>query len=179
MPAPALDLVLVAAIAGAHGVKGEAKVKSFTADPDAAFSYGPFLDEAGRPILTPAAWRAVKEGYVVRFKEALTREAVQALKSTRLHVLRSALPALEEDEYYHADLIGLTLEALDGAAMGRLRAIHDYGGGDLLEIVGTPGRSGPWMLAFTRENAPHIDLARGVIVIDPPEEVESGEDRPG
>jgi 16S rRNA processing protein RimM len=172
------DLVFVAAIAGAHGVKGEAKVKSFTGDPEAAFDYGPFLDIAGKPLLTPKSWRAVKDGFVVRFAEPLSREDAQTLKSTKLYIPRSALPALEEDEFYHSDLIGLTLESLTGEPMGKLRAIHDYGGGDLLEIMDTPGRKGGWFLPFTRENAPHVDLAKGVIVIDPPEEVESGEKRP-
>ena len=176
MPAP--DLVFVAAIAGAHGVKGEARVKTFTDDPEAAFSYGPFMDETGKARFTPKTWKPVKDGFIVRFAERFGREEIQALKSTRLYIPRSALPGLEEEEYYHADLIGLSVEGLDGAPMGRIRAIHDFGGGDLLEIEATPDRKGTWLLPFTLAFAPKVDLAKGVIVIDPPEEVESGEARP-
>ncbi|MAC39361.1 MAG: 16S rRNA processing protein RimM [Oceanicaulis sp.] len=167
------DLVFIAAIAGAHGVKGECKVKSFAGEPDAAFSYGAFRDAGGAVILTPKSWRAVKDGFIVRFAENLTRDEAQALKGTRLHIPRAALPALEDDEFYHADLIGLKVQALDGSDMGTLRAIHDFGSGDLLEITGTPGRNGAWMLPFTRDFVPHISIGNGTITIDPPEEVGS------
>ena len=106
------DLVFIAAIAGAHGVKGECKVKSFAGEPDAAFSYGAFRDADGAVLLTPKSWRPVKDGFIVRFAESLTRDQAQALKGTRLHIPRAALPALEDDEFYHADLIGLKVQAL-------------------------------------------------------------------
>ena len=173
MSKPAQDLVFVAAIAGAHGVRGECKVKTFTGEPDAAFSYGPFLDEAGQPLLTPSAWRRAKDVFVVRFKEDLDRDRSQALKGTRLYIPRSALPGLEDDEFYHADLLGLPVQDLSGAPMGRIRALHDFGSGDLLEIEATPDRKGSWMLPFTREFVPHISLDDGVVTIDPPEEVGS------
>lgn len=167
------DLVFIAAIAGAHGVKGECKVKSFAGVPEDAFAYGPFLDKAGRPFLTPKSARPVKDGFVVRFAENLSREQAQALKGTKLYIPRSALPGLEEDEFYHADLLGLAVQGLDGTPMGRLHAIHDFGSGDILEITATPGRPGPWMLPFTREFVPHVSLETGTITIDPPEEVGS------
>jgi 16S rRNA processing protein RimM len=176
MTQPADELVFIAAIAGAHGVKGECKVKSFAGPAEDAFAYGPFLDGDGKAVLTPKSWRAVKDGFIVRFAEDLTREQAQALRGTKLHIPRAALPALEEDEFYHADLIGLPVQALDGAPMGTLRAIYDYGSGDLLEISGTPGRKGPWMLPFTRDFVPHVSLADGMITIDPPEEVGSKEE---
>jgi 16S rRNA processing protein RimM len=176
MTHPADELVFIAAIAGAHGVKGECKVKSFAGVPENAFSYGPFLDGDGKAVLTPKSWRAVKDGFIVRFAEPLTREQAQALKGTKLHIPRSALPALEDDEFYHADLIGLPVQALDGSPMGTLRAIYDYGSGDLLEISGTPGRKGPWMLPFTRDFVPHVSVSDGMITIDPPEEVGSKEE---
>ncbi|MEA1940985.1 MAG: ribosome maturation factor RimM [Pseudomonadota bacterium] len=176
MTHPADELVFIAAIAGAHGVKGECKVKSFAGVPEDAFAYGPFLDGDGKPVLTPKSWRPVKDGFIVRFAEDLTREQAQALKGTKLHIPRSALPALEDDEFYHADLIGLPVQGLDGSPMGRLRAIYDYGSGDLLEISGTPGRKGPWMLPFTRDFVPHVSVSEGMITIDPPEEVGSKEE---
>tara|TARA_R110002124_G_scaffold157088_2_gene324169 strand:- start:328 stop:891 length:564 start_codon:yes stop_codon:yes gene_type:complete len=176
---PAADLVFVAAIAAAHGVRGECKVKSFTGDPEAAFSYGPFLDAAGKEILRAKRWRPVKDGWVVAFEQELSREDAQALRGTQLFVPRSALPELDDEEYYHSDLIGLTVQGLDGSPMGKLKAVHDFGSGDLLEITGTPGRNGDWYLPFTRDFVPHISLKDGLITIDPPEDVGSKEEEAG
>lgn len=167
------DLLFVAALAGAHGVKGECKVKSFTGDPEAAFAYGPFLDEDGQVLLTPKRWRQAKDSFVVSFKQAMTREDAQTRKGTRLYIPRAALPDLEEDEFYHADLIGLAVQSLDGSPMGKVRAVHDFGSGDLLEIVDTPDRKGAWLLGFTREYVPHVSITEGVVTIDPPEETGS------
>ena len=160
------DLVVIAAIAGAHGVKGEARIKPF-GDPDALCDYGPFLDESGAVLLTPKSVRPGPNGLVVvRFKESVTREQLLAMKSTRLHVPRAAMPEPDEDEFYYADLIGLTVENLDGAALGRVKAVQDFGAGDLLEIAGPEGS---WFLPFTREAVPHVDVKAGRIVADPPE----------
>ncbi|MAC89485.1 ribosome maturation factor RimM [Maricaulis sp.] len=179
MTTPADDLVFIAAIAGAHGVRGECKVKSFAGNPADAFKYGAFLDIDGKTVLTPKAARPVKDGFVVRFAEQLDRDKAQALKGTKLHVLRSALPKLEEDEFYHSDLLGLRVQGLDGAPMGTLKAVHDFGSGDLLEITGTPDRNGSWMLPFTREFVPHVSIADGVVTIDPPEDVGSKAEEEG
>jgi len=176
---PAPDLVFVAAIAAAHGVRGECKVKSFTGDPEAAFTYGPFLDAAGKEILRAKRWRPVKDGWVVAFEQDMSREDAAALRGTRLYVPRSALPELDDEEYYHADLLGLNVQGLDGAPMGKLKAIHDFGSGDLLEITGTPDRNGDWYLPFTRDFVPHISLTDRLITIDPPEEVGSKEEEAG
>ena len=173
MTQPADDLIFIAALAGAHGVRGECKLKSFAGQPGDAFAYGPFLDEQGRVLLTPKIWKPTKDGFIVRFAEALDRDKAQALKGTRLYIPRAALPELDEDEFYHTDLIGLEVQALDGAPMGTLKAVHDFGASDLLEITGTPDRKGSWMLPFTRQFVPHISLAEGVITIDPPEDVGS------
>ncbi len=173
MTTPADDLVFIAALAGAHGVKGECKAKSFAGNPADAFTYGQFLDTDGKPFLTPKSARPVKDGFIVRFVEPLDRDQAQALKGTRLYVPRAALPSLEDDEFYHADLIDLKIQSLDGSPMGTLRAIHDFGSGDLLEITGTPDRKGSWMLPFTRDFVPHVSLVDGVITIDPPEDVGS------
>ena len=176
MTRPADDLVFMAAIAGAHGVRGECKVKSFAGVPEDAFAYGPFMDADGNPLLTPKIWKPVKDGFIVRFAEALDRDKARALKGTRLYIPRSALPDPDEDEFYHADLIGLNVRALDGSDMGTVKAVHDFGASDLLEIAGTPGRKGSWMLPFTRQFVPRIALADGLITIDPPEDVGSKEE---
>lgn len=177
MSKPSSDLVFVAAIAGAHGVKGECKVKSFTGEPEAAFAYGPFLDKTGKTLFTPARHRRAKDVFVVAFKENLTREQAQAARGTKLYVPRSALPELDEDEFYHSDLLGLKVQTLDGSPMGRIKAVHDFGGGDLLEIVDSPDRRGAWMIPFSREQVPHISISEGVVTIDPLEEVEGDRDR--
>ncbi|MCG8440762.1 MAG: ribosome maturation factor RimM [Caulobacterales bacterium] len=162
--------VLLGAVAGAFGVRGEVRIKSFTAAPQELFAYGPFTDEAGRVVLTVRRWRPIKDGFAAVCAEVPTREAAAALKSTRLHAPRERLPALPEDEFYHADLIGLAVKTLDGAPLGEVRAVHDFGSGDLLEVWRTPGVAGAWYLPFTRRAVPHVDVAAGEIIADPPEE---------
>lgn len=166
------DLVVIAAIAGAHGVRGDARIKPF-GDPEAVCAYGPFLDQAGAVVLTPVKARPGPNGtLVVGFKEPTTREQVQALKGTLLHAPRAALPALDEDEFYYADLIGLAVEDLDGETLGQVKSVQDFGAGDLLEISGPDG---VWFLPFTKDAAPHVDVAAGKIVANPPQvDEESG-----
>ena len=163
------DLVVIAAIAGAHGVKGEARIKPF-GDADTVCSYGPFLDETGAVLFTPVSARSGPNGLVIaRFKERVTREQLLAKKSTKLYVPRANLPELEEDEFYHADLIGLPVEDLQGDMLGKVKSIQDYGAGDILEIAGPDGTL---LVPFTREAAPHVDLKAGKIIVDPPEDDE-------
>ena len=168
------DLVVIAAIAGAYGVRGEARVKPF-GDPDALSAYGPFLDAHGAVIATPEAARRQGDFAVVRFREGFSREDVAAMKGTLLRVPRSALPEPEEDEYYHADLMGLRAESPEGEALGRVKAVLDHGAGDLLEIA--PGAGAKTLLIpFTREHAPVVDLDAGLIVVVP---LIEDEDEPG
>ena len=157
------DLIVIAAIAGAHGVRGEAKVKPF-GDPAALCGYGPFLDETGAVIATPARARQQGDFAVVGFKETFTREQIQALKGALLYVRREALPDPDEDEYYHADLIGLRAQTREGAPLGEVRAVHDFGAGDVLEIG---GGDETLMVPFTKANAPVVNLQDGVVVIAP------------
>lgn len=164
-----LQLVVVGAIAGAHGVKGQAKVRAF-GDPDALCAYGPFLDAAGKPILTPASGRhSGGETVIVTFKEPVTREQLIGMKGTLLHVRRAALPEPDADEFYHADLIGLPVETPGGESLGRIRAVHDFGAGDVLELSGPEGAG---FLAFTREVVPVVDLKAGRVIADPPPEID-------
>ncbi|MCW5724918.1 MAG: 16S rRNA processing protein RimM [Maricaulaceae bacterium] len=162
--------VCVAVIAGAHGVRGEAKVKSFTALPEDCFTYGPWLDAAGAKLLTPKRWKRAGDGFVVTLAEPVSREQILALKGARLHAPRAALPELgDPDEFYHHDLIGLEVRDLDGEPLGRVRAVHDFGAGEMLEVEGTRGVKGSWMLPFTRANVPEVRLGLGYLVADPPE----------
>ena len=165
----AADVILIGAVAGAFGVRGEVRLKSFTATPEDLFEFSPFLDEAGHPILTVSSWRSIGDGYAAYCEEVAAREEAEALKSTRLYTLRERLPILDEEEYYHADLIGLSVVGLDGANLGEIRAVQNFGSGDLLEIWKTPGARDSWYLPFTIACAPHVDLAGRRVIIDPPE----------
>lgn len=171
-------MVLVGAIAGAFGVRGEVRLRPFTADPDAILAYGPLCDVQGRVILTVEGARPIPEGIAVVAAEVKTREEAIRLRNTKLYVPRAAFPATAEDEFYHVDLIGLAVEALDGAPLGRVRAVVP-GPQDLLDIEGDLGR---WYLPFTREMAPVVDLKAGRIVADPPDGLvpgTGGDDREG
>jgi 16S rRNA processing protein RimM len=159
--------VCVGVIVGAQGVRGAVRVKPFTADPEAVAAYGPVEDEGGaRRFPLRLAGRA--KGVVVATIPGIAdRDAAEALKGVRLYVPRAALPAPEEEEYYHADLLGLAAVLADGTELGRIRAVHEYGAGDSLEIE----RQGaaPLLVPFTRAAVPVVDLAAGRVVIEPPD----------
>ena len=165
------DRICVGAIAGAFGVTGEARIKSFCAEPEAIAGYGPLTTEDGARKFTLSITRAVKGGFAARLSGVATREAAEALKGTRLYAPRERLPTLPDDEFYHADLIGLTVLDTGGAEIGRVRAIHDHGAGDMLEVTRPGGRpgGGDVLIPFTRAAVPTVDLARGRIVADPPQ----------
>ena len=173
------DLVVIAALAGAHGVRGEARIKPF-GDPDRVCAYGPFLNADGSVLFTPVSARPGPNGTVIaRFRETPVRETLEAMKSTLLHVPRARLPAPEPEEYYHADLIGLAVETLAGEPLGQVRAVQDFGAGDILEVHGPAGLI---YLPFTRQAVPVVDLAAGRIVADPPDaddEPPQGDGAPG
>lgn len=162
--------VLVGAIAAAHGVRGLVRVKSFTADPKSVASYGELSDERGLRHFRLTLQGQAKDGVIARIDGIDDRDAAEALKGTRLFVDREALPALaEEDEFYQTDLVGLRVEARDGKTLGRVKAVLNFGAGDLLEIE---GEGVSLMLPFTRQVVPLVDLPGGRLVADPPAEVE-------
>ncbi len=166
-------LICVGEIRGAFGVRGEARIASFTADPAAVFSYGPLLDETGAARLTVSSWRPIKGGFAARAREIETPEQADTMRGLRLYVPRAALPAPEPDEFYHADLIGLAVRHADGRALGRVRAVEDFGAGALLEIEPETGEAAArWRLPFTRAFVPEVDLAGGAVTVDPPEGIE-------
>ena len=156
-------MICVGAIAGAFGVKGEVKLKSFTQNPADCVAYGPLLDEGGQVILTPTAHRPVKDALAVRAKEVTTREQAEALKSIKIYVLRSALPEPEEDEFYFTDLVGLDVKTTDGKRMGTVIAVHEFGAGDMLEIK--PKDSASFFHPFTKVATPKVDIGAGRVVI--------------
>jgi len=158
--------VCVGAIAGAFGVRGEVRLKSFCAEPEAIGDYGPLSDEGGTRSWTVRITRPVTNGFAARLGGVATREQAEALKGTRLYAPRERLPSLPDDEFYHADLIGLAVFDAGGAKLGEVRAVHDYGAGDILEI-GTPDRRTA-LLPFTKDAVPTVNLSAGRLIADPP-----------
>lgn len=173
---PAPGRVCLGVVVGAHGVRGTVRIKPFTEDPEAVGAYGPVQDESGRHSYTLTVHGLHKGTVLAAIDGVNDRDAALALKGVRLYVDRSALPeVLEEDTFYHADLIGLPVEDTAGTLLGRVTAVHDFGAGDMLEIATPDG--GERVLPFTKAVVPRVDLAQGRIVADPPPEV--GEPEPG
>jgi 16S rRNA processing protein RimM len=164
------QLILVGRVAGAFGVKGEVRITSFTAEPMALVDYKTLLREDGSPGLTLTAGRPVKGGVIARVPEIETREQAEAARGLKLYVPRASLPAPDEDEFYVTDLIGLTVETVKGETLGAVKAIQDFGAGDLLEIQPPEGPS--WYLPFTREAVPDVRIAEGKVIAAPPAVVE-------
>ncbi|MBX3568862.1 MAG: ribosome maturation factor RimM [Rhizobiaceae bacterium] len=155
--------IQMAVVGAAHGIKGEVRVKSFTADPQALGDYGPLEAKDGRRFeildIRPAG-----NVVVVRFKGVADRNAAEALNGTALFVERSALPDDgDEDEFYHADLIGLSVRDREGETVGKVKSVQNFGGGDILEIA-APG--GDVLIPFTRAAVPGVDIGAGVLTID-------------
>ena len=164
--------VLLGVIIGAKGLKGEVKVKAFTQSPQNIGAYGPLHAKDGRTFGV-ASVRPAKDGAIVAFKGIDDRNSAERLKGVELFVARDALPTADDDEFYHADLIGLRAEDTEGRAMGTVRALHNFGAGNVLELLRDDGDE--VFLPFTREVAREIDIDGGRIVIAAPEEVEAGE----
>ncbi|MBL8538564.1 MAG: 16S rRNA processing protein RimM [Hyphomonadaceae bacterium] len=160
-------MVLVGAIAGAFGVKGEVRLRAFTAAKDGVISYGPLYGEDGKILLKPKNWRELKDGVAVVAPEVKTREDAEKLKGARLFVPRAHLPAPADDEFYIVDLLGCRAEALDGRVLGEICAVWNFGAGDIIEY--RPPNGGPNVrVTFTKETAPLVDLASKRVVLDPP-----------
>ncbi len=157
------------AIAGAHGVRGDVRLKTFTEDPLDIAAYGPLSSEDGKRRFEIAKLREAKDHVVATVAGIATREEALALKGTRLYVDRDRLPEPEdEDTWYHADLIGLEARLEDGSALGVIKAVQDYGAGDLLEIELTAGGT-PVLIPFTSETVPTVDISAGTVTVVPPE----------
>ncbi|HEY4406727.1 MAG TPA: ribosome maturation factor RimM [Xanthobacteraceae bacterium] len=164
------ERICVARIGAAHGVKGEVKLWSFTADPAAVADYGPLESQDGTQRFEIEAVRAAKDHLVARLSGVRDRDAAQRLTNLDLYVPRDRLPAPAPEEFYHADLIGLRAEGRDGAVLATIVGIHDFGAGDLLELRAA-GSSSTVLMPFTAETVPVVDIAGGRIVIDPPHDL--------
>ncbi|MDI6625296.1 MAG: ribosome maturation factor RimM [Brevundimonas sp.] len=168
-------LILVAQVAGGFGVKGEVRVTAWTADPMALMTYGPLLRADGSVGLTLTSARPEKTAVVGRAKEIATKEQADALRGLKLYIHRDRLPEPDEDEFYLADLVGLQARDPDGAVLGAVKAVQNFGADDMLEIA--PASGGPtWYLPFTRAAVPELHIADGWLLAVRP--VEVGEREP-
>jgi 16S rRNA processing protein RimM len=161
------ERVCVGALGGAFGVRGEVRLKSFCAVPEDIAAYGPLYAEDGRRFEVRVTGQ-VSNGLSARISGVTTKEAADALRGLRLYAPREALPSLPDDEFYHADLIGLEVVDTGGTALGRVKAVLNHGAGDLLELH-RPRAAGTLLLPFTKAAVPTVDLAARRIVADPPE----------
>lgn len=162
------DLVCVGVIGGAFGVRGEIRLKSYCAVPEDIETYSPLYNEDGSRTFSIALIGSIQNGFTARLTGVETKEQADALRGVRLFARRNQLPSLPDDEYYHADLIGLTVLDTGGTTLGTVKAVLNHGAGDLLEIQ-APGLKDSVLLPFTQAVVPTVDLATGRIIADPPE----------
>jgi 16S rRNA processing protein RimM len=167
------ERILVGQFGAAHGVRGEVRLKSFTQDPAAIARYGTLSDASGARSYEIASLRLLKDDlFVAKVTGITTREQAEKLTNVALYMPREKLPAADEDEFYHADLIGLSARTEAGEVIGTITNVLNFGGGDILEI--TPKDGGETLLIpFTKAAAPIIDIANGFVVVVPPDEVET------
>jgi 16S rRNA processing protein RimM len=160
--------VCLGQIGAAHGLRGEVRLRSFTSEPGAIADYGPLETEDGR-VIEIEAMRPAKDHFVARLSGIRDRDAARTLANTKLYIPRERLPQTEEqDEFYHADLVGLAVVDLAGRALGSVVAIHNFGAGDLIEIRPDAGGNTE-LVPFDSVNVPAVDIAAGKIVVDPPQ----------
>jgi 16S rRNA processing protein RimM len=170
------ERICVAQIGGPHGIRGEVKLKSFTADPMAVSEYGPLENEDGSASFALEALRPAKGHLIARLRGVEDRSAAERLTNLKLFVPRERLPRTAADEFYHADLIGLSAFDAEGNQLGTVVGVHDFGAGDILELK--PMAGGPTiMLPFTLAFVPSIDIAGGRIVVAPPAEGDTRSER--
>ena len=161
--------ILLGHIAGAHGIRGEVLIKTYTEAPENVGAYGPLCDESGTRTFNLKSARATQKGVVARLQGVDDRNAAEALKGIALYIERERLPAAADGEFYHADLIGLAAVDSDGKPLGEIVAVQNYGAGDLLEIR-LAGASRTELVPFTDAAVPEVDIAaRRVVVILPSE----------
>ena len=157
-------MVLLGHVSAAHGIRGEVLVKSYTGDPAAIGDYGPLADETGARQVTLKVVRVTPKGVIARIVGVADRNGAEALHGMKLYVARAQLPPAADDEFYHADLIGLRAVTVTGEAVGEVIAVQNFGAGDLLEIR-LAGRGRTEFVPFTKDFAPTVDLASGTVTV--------------
>lgn len=161
------DLIVLGSIAGAYGVRGEVRIKSFCAAPEDIETYSPLTTKDGQTFHLSLIGR-IKGGFSARIVEITTKEDADALKGTQLCAHRDQLPDTGEDEFYYADLQGLMVLDTGGVEIGTVKQVLNHGADDLLEVQ-RKGSSDTALVPFTKAIVPTVDLATGRIIIDPPE----------
>jgi 16S rRNA processing protein RimM len=162
--------ILVGIFGAPHGVRGELRLKSFTGDPLAIADYKRVTDESGARVFKIIAARPVKDDMlIVRVEGVNDRTAAEKLTNVSLSIAREDLPPADEEEFYHADLIGLRAETRDGAVLGKIAAVLNFGAGDILDVRPDVGES--LLLPFTKKVVPQVDLAGGRVIVEPPDEI--------
>jgi len=167
--------ICVARIGAAHGVRGAVKLWTFTEDPLAVKAYGPLTTRDGARQFEVTHVREARDHLVATFKGVASREDAERLNGIELYIAREKLPETDDDEYYHADLIGLAAVNAANEPLGRVVAIHNFGAGDIIEIA--PPHGSTMLLPFTNAVVPTVDLKGGRVVIELPREIE-GDDVP-
>lgn len=160
--------VCVGAIAGSFGTAGEVRLKSFCVPPEAIADYAPLYCETNSKGFSLTIVRPIKNGFAVRLSGVTTKEQADGLRGTQLFADRDRLPGLPDDEYYHADLIGLVALDTGGHELGTVTAVQNHGAADLLEVQ-VAGQSDTVLVPFTLAVVPTVDLSAGRIIIDPPD----------
>jgi 16S rRNA processing protein RimM len=163
-------LILIGRVAGAFGVKGEVRIAAYGDEPQMLLAYRDLKKQDGAPVFSLLSGRVAKNELIATTKEVMSKEAIDAMRGLELYIDRDQLPPTDEDEFYLADLIGLRAQSPEGQALGIVKAVQNFGAGDLLEIhfEGAPA----FYLPFTRETAPAVHVAEGFLVVIRPIEVE-------
>lgn len=171
-----MALILLGRFGAPHGVRGDVRLQSYTGDPMAIGGYGPLTDKSGKRVFELLNLRPQgKDMLVARVKGVDDRNGAEALTGVELFIDREKLPAPDEDEFYLADLIGLRAETTEGALIGRVLGLRNFGAGDILEVAPATGGE-TLMFPFTRAVVPVVNVAEGRVVIEPPAEIEAKED---
>jgi len=170
--------ILLGQIGAAHGIRGQVRIATHTQDPEAIGSYGPL--ETDRPGLTVTLTklRVQKNVVIAHIKGITDRNAAEALNGVNLFTDRSKLPPPEdEDDFYHADLLGLEARLDTGVVMGTVSALPNFGAGDLIEVR-DPVSGDTYLFPFTKAVVPHIHVAEGYLIIVAPLDAPEGEEEP-
>ncbi len=176
MPDSSPNLILLGHVAGAHGIRGEVSVKTYTGVPGDIGSYGPLSDKTGTRTFTLKVVRVTPKGVVIAsIKNVDNRNKAESLRGTALYVARKKLPPTADAEFYHADLIGLIAVDPVGKPIGRVASMQNFGAGDLLELAFDYGGKTEF-IPFTLTVVPEIDIAGGRIVVVLPSATEATED---
>ena len=170
--------ILLGQIGAAHGIKGQVRIATHTQDPEAIGSYGPLDTDRPGLTITLTKVRLQKNVVIAHIKGISDRTAAEQLNGVSLYIDREKLPETgDEDDFYHADLIGLDARLESGVTIGKVSAVPNFGAGDLIEVR-DPQSGDTYLYPFTRAVVPHVDIAGGFLTIVVPMDAPEGEEEP-